>query len=111
MQEMVTNWTKEEFKAYLLLYAANADQIETAEEKEFILSTVDKQTYENIHIEFDGDNDYQSIQKLMAAAKKFDYSKDDLELLMEDLKNLFLSDGIFSSYEHNLLATLKMLFK
>ena len=111
MNEITSNWTKEEFKAYLLLYAAFADHVETEDEKAFILSRVDNVTYENIHKEFDADNDYRSIQKLLQAAKKYNYSINDIELLMEDIKALFMHDGIYTSYEHNLLTTLRMLFK
>lgn len=111
MAEIKTDWTREEFKAYFLLYAANADQIETQEEKDFILSKVDAQVYNRIHQEFDEDNDYQCIQKLLYTAKKYNYSKDDLEILLDDIKKLFLSDGDFTNYERNLLVTLKMLFK
>lgn len=111
MTEIKTDWSKAEFKAYFLLYAAHADQIETPQERDFILAKVDSKIYDRIHQEFDQDNDYQSIQKLLYTADKYNYSKDDLESLMEDIKRLFLTDGEFTSYEQNLLVTLKMLFR
>ena len=37
-----TKWTKDEFKAYVLLYAAMANYIESPEEKEFILTKLMK---------------------------------------------------------------------
>lgn len=111
MTEIKTDWSKAEFKAYFLLYAAHADQIETPQERDFILAKVDSKIYDRIHQEFDQDNDYQSIQKLLYTAEKYNYSKDDLESLMEDIKRLFLTDGEFTSYEQNLLVTLKMLFR
>ena len=39
MSDFKTQWTKVEFKTYLLLYCAHADYVETEEEKEMILST------------------------------------------------------------------------
>lgn len=66
---MVTNWSHEELKAYLLFYCANADYIETEEEIELIKSKVDMNTYKNIHSEFKRDNDYQQIQKIQTTVK------------------------------------------
>ena len=36
MSEIKTNWSKPEFKAYLMLYAANANYFESEEEVEMI---------------------------------------------------------------------------
>ena len=42
---MDSNWTKEEFKAYVLLYAAQSNYIETATESDYILSKVNEKTF------------------------------------------------------------------
>ena len=102
---MTTNWTKTEFKAYLLLHCANADFIESKEEKDFIKSKVDAATFDKIHAEFEGDNDYQSIQKIMHTAERLDYSHEQIEDLVEEIKELFLSDGNFDTLERNLSST------
>ena len=108
-KDLTTNWSKAEFKAYLLLFCANADFIESEEEKEFIKSKIDTETYNRIHKEFDADNDYQGIQKIMWTAKKHDYSKEQIDVLMEDIKVLFLSDGEYDTLERNLMIGLKRL--
>ena len=36
MEEIKLSWTYNEFKAYLLIYAAESNQVITDEEKEFI---------------------------------------------------------------------------
>ena len=108
-ENFITNWTKPEFKAYLLLYCANADFIESTEEKEFIRRQVDEETFDKIHKEFDADNDYQSIQKIMLTAKRYNYSQDQINSLLEDIKKLFFSDGNFGTLERNLLVGLKRL--
>jgi leucyl-tRNA synthetase len=45
MSEYSTKWSKEELEAYLLFYCANADFIETDEEKKFIHSKVSDNVY------------------------------------------------------------------
>lgn len=106
-----TNWTKEEFKAYLLSYAASADYFESKEEKATILSYVSKDIYKKVHLELKGDNDYQSIQKILFTLDKYNYSKDDLNVLFEDIKTLFEADGKFDVLEENMMHALRRLIK
>jgi hypothetical protein len=106
-----TNWTKKEFKAYVLLYAAHANFFETEEEKEIILSLVDPLLYKEIHRELDRDNDYQSIQKILYNFEKYNYSKESLHLLIEDIELVFDADRHHDVLEDNFLIGLKKLLK
>ncbi len=106
-----TDWTKEEFKAYLLLYAANANYFETDDEKARILSMVHEETYHRIHKELDHDNDYQSIQKILYNVEKFNYSKEDLNRLIKDIQDVFDADGHHDTLEENMLLALKKLLR
>ena len=107
MSDYTTNWTANEFKIYLLLYGADIDLEESPEEIEFIKKSLEGEDYDKIHIEFDADNDYQSIQKIQHAFKRLNYSKNDLDGLMLDLKKLFQSDGKFDIVEQNVFRLLK----
>ena len=109
MGNVTTDWTRPEFKAYLLSYAANANYIESEAEKKVILSYVSEVEYFKIHKELDSDNDYQSIQKILFNIDKYNYSKDELEVLIADIKNLFDSDGDFDILEDNMLHALQRL--
>lgn len=111
MSTIETDWTKAEFKAYLLSYAANANFFESEEEKELILEMVSADTYKKVHRELAKDNDYQSIQKILFNIDKFNYSKDELEHLVADVKNVFNSDGEYDILESNMLLALKKLIK
>ena len=111
MEYIQTDWTKEEFKAYLLSYAANANYFESEEEREKILEHVSKSQYKKIHMELDKDNDYQSIQKILYNLEKFDYSKNDLNKLVADIKALFAADGEVDLLESNMLLGLQKLLK
>lgn len=105
-----TDWTKAEFKAYLLTYAARCNFFESEEEKELILSYVNQDQYKRIHKEIDQDNDYKSIQKIMYNLEKFNYSKNDLQHLMTEIKNFLKADGNIDAEEENLLIGLRHLF-
>ena len=104
-----SKWTKEELVAYVLLFAANSDFTEDKNEKNLILSKVDNKTYDNIFTEFQNDNDFQSIQKIIAGLNAHNYSKGDIDFLFADIKQLFLADGNYDTLEKNMFMNLKRL--
>lgn len=107
MKDFSTDWTKTEFKAYVLSYAANANYFESEEEKEYILDLVSDDVYKKIHKELASDNDYQSIQKILYNIEKYNYTKEDLHVLMEDIQKLFMADGKIDLLESNMFLALK----
>ena len=106
-----TKWAKNELVAYILLYASQSDMIESNKERNIIISKVDMNTFQKIHDEFDTDNDYQSIQKIMAGLKEHNYTKMDIDLLFADIKTLFFADGNFNVSERTMYKLLKKLLK
>lgn len=104
-----THWTKQELVAYILLYTAHSNFDESNKERNVIISKVDMQTFQKIHDEFDKDNDYQSIQKIMQGVKDHNYDADELKSLFADIKTLFLSDGEYDIMERNMFLFLKKL--
>ena len=107
MFEFIRNWTKEEFRAYIFIYCAHADFIEAREEIEMIKSTISGKVFNEIHREFDKDNDYQQIQKITANFKKFYSTQEQLDVLFDEIKLLMLSDGEYDILEENLFRALK----
>ena len=105
------NWTRDEFLAYLLLYAANSNFEEANLERNVIISKVDMQTFQKIHDEFDADNDYQSLQKIQDAIERLNYSSEDIDELLSEIQVLFYSDGDFDLLERNMFTFLKRLLK
>ncbi len=104
------DWTRDELVAYILLFAANSDFKEDNKERNVIISKVDMTTFSDIHNEFDNDNDYQGIQKIMTSLRQHNYDKDDVEILLADIKVLFFSDGEFNINERMMLKSLERLF-
>lgn len=108
---METHWTKNELIAYILLYASQSDLIESNKERNVIISKVDVKTFDKIHKEFEKDNDYQSIQKILAGLKAHNYSKIDIDLLLSDIKVMFFADGHYEVSEQAIYNLLNHLFK
>ena len=111
MEDLKISWTKDEFLSYLLIYAAQANQIETKEEKEFIESRFDAKMLKNIYKEINNDNDYTRIQKIMVYTYQNNYLSQDLDFLLKEIKELLICDGRFDVTEQALYYYLKKIFK
>lgn len=106
------SWTKDEFKTYVLIYAMNANYIESRDQVEEIREKVSDGTlYKKMHREFEKDNDYQALNKMEEAFNALEYSKDDLDSLFKEINELFMLDGHFESTELEVLLALKHIFK
>ena len=111
MENLKLSWTKVEFMAYLLIYAAQINQIETEEEKEFIESRFDSEILKKVYKEINSDNDYQRIQKVMVYTYQENYLSQDLDNLLKEIKELLLCDGKFDVTEQALYHYLQKIFK
>ena len=111
MEDIKLSWTKDEFLAYLLIYAAQINQIETEEEKEFIESRFDSKILKKIYKEINSDNDYTRIQKVMVYTYQNNYLSQDLDILLKEIKELLICDGRFDDTEQALYYHLKKIFK
>ncbi len=109
--ETSKHWNKSELVAYILLYASQSDMIVSNKERNVIISKVDMKTFQKIRNEFDNDNDYQSIQKIIAGLKQHNYTKMDIDLLLSDIKMLFFADGKFNVSERSMYKLLSKLFQ
>ncbi len=107
MKAINTDWTELELKAYILLYCANANYTESEEERDLIISKVGRKKFSEIHKEIEKDNDYQSIQKILSTIDRFNYSDEQKEELLAEIKELFFSDGDFDLLEQNLYMNLR----
>ena len=105
------HWTKEELVAYTLIYAANSNFIEDNKERNMIIEHVDMQTFQKIHDEFDADNDYQSLQKISAGLKAHNYTHQDIDELLKEIKLMFFADGEFDVLERMVFRSLKSLLE
>ncbi len=111
MSNSSTHWSKNELQAYILLYCANANFTESPEEIALIKSKVDAKNYKEIHKEFDNDNDYQSIEKIIDAVDRLNLSDKQIDKMIMEIKELFMADGDFDAAEKALFSGLKHILK
>ena len=105
------NWTKEEFKAFLLLFAAQTNFIETQEEIEYIESKFPNEIINRTRKEINKLNDYQKSEIIVNQIKSNEYVQSDLDGILLEIKELYKSDGAFDSLEKSMFSMLEKLLK
>ena len=105
------NWTKEEFKAFLLLFAAQTNFIETQEEIEYIESKFPNEIINRTRKEINKLNDYQKSEIIVNQIKSNEYVQSDLDEILLEIKELYKSDGVFDSLEQSMFSMLEKFLK
>jgi thiosulfate/3-mercaptopyruvate sulfurtransferase len=103
----IRNWTRKEFEAYVLLYAAHCNFFEAKEEQEYILSKVDKKTFHKIHTEVVVDSDEISLNRIQEYISENKLNQKEKEDLIRDIKNVFFADGSVDVIEKKVFSILK----
>lgn len=100
------DYTYQDFLAYALIYAANADFEFLPEERAHILSKVGVQEYEAMSALFDEHSDMDSLRFLSENATLYLRSPADRNKMMEEIKQLFLADHEMDTLEENIWRVL-----
>jgi len=111
MIDFITKWSKEEFKIYLLIYAAQANLVESDEELDFIKSKYKTQNIDNIYKNVKNLNDYHRCQIIIDFIKENEYNQIELDELIHEVEEIFKSDGHFDIMEQQSFYMIKKLLK
>ena len=111
MEAVNPTWSYDQFKAYLLIFAAESNQVITIEEKDYIEAQFDSLLIKTVQKEINKDNDFQRILKIMAYIEQNNLSKTDLDELLKEIHTVYQSDGKFDSVEQGVFQFLEKLFK
>lgn len=106
-----SGWSSEEFKTYILIYASEIDFKVTEEEKGLLDVKLNEDALLKIKKEIKQDNDYQRLQKIMDYIKLNEFTDADLNLLFDEIKEVFESDDHFDAIEKATFSFLKKLLK
>jgi hypothetical protein len=101
------NWTKKEFEAYVLLYAAHCNFFESKEEVNYILTRVDEKTFHKIHTEVIVDSDENNLNKIQQYLSENKFIQNEKDALIRDIKNVFFADGSVDIIEKKVFSILK----
>lgn len=101
------HWSKKEFLAFLLLYAADADMECTDDERAMIRSGIDKEHLQQVETEYQRLTDFERITVIKMYQPKYCQTAADKESLLKCVEELFEADGEFDILEHNVFLMLQ----
>lgn len=101
------NWSRQDFLAYVLLFAAHCNDFEDPRELEYILDKLDATTFRKIHIEVVLDSTEESLNKIQEYLQENKCSQIEKEALIRHIKNVLFADGSVDIHEKNIFSQLK----
>ncbi len=100
---------RNEFLAFLFLYAAAADLVLTQSELELISEKVGMENLKKAKSIHETLSDYEQIQLIMAHKEEHYPNEEQKASLLEELRKIFLADNKFSVQEQNMMRSLNKL--
>lgn len=103
----IPNWNKEEFLAYVLIFASHCNEIEDSKEVAYILKKINSKTFHKIHTEVVVDSEQKGLRKIEQFLRENKFSQNDKDCLLKDVKNVLFADGCVDIKEKKMFAQLK----
>lgn len=101
------NLTKDEFRTYCLLFAADADFDITKQEIIAIGAKIAPEDFIRVYNWFEADSDTERVETIMTNKTQYIKNEDDKQNLIKELKEVFFADGVFDSVEKSIFFMLK----
>lgn len=102
------DYSLNDFLAYVMIYAADADFVITEDEEAHIRSVVGDNSYVQMLDLFDSHNDVETLDFISTLKKQY-VDETSNESILKIVKEVFLVDGYFAASEKALYEALKHL--
>ncbi len=107
MESMKQDYKKNQLKAYVLTYCANANFVISNDEVEFIKSKTCISNLNEVQCEIRKNNDYQNIQRIIKLAYTCSYNIEDKKILFKEINELVKIGKDYYQLKLNTLRGLK----
>lgn len=104
---MHENWSKEDFLAYVLIYAAYANFELNPKERDFILKKVGTEEFEKILRIYKKHSDIEKVETVRLLSEKYCRDLEDRCQIRKELLQLFFADEDFGVLEKNFFLVIK----
>jgi hypothetical protein len=93
------NWLYNEFHAFTMLYAANADGNITEQERNLILTHLSPEDYTRIKAVFQSCDDSEALDIILSYREKFLKTQADKDKILADMLAIYHADADFDQIE------------
>lgn len=105
------DWSRDEFKAYVLIHASQMDLNISNEELEWLEEKFGVELVMRVLRDMNGDNDFQRMEKINTYVATHELTAEDVNVLLAELKDVFAADGKYDPMEQALLLFFKKIVK
>lgn len=99
-------WTREQFMAFILFYAAHADMECTEEERQIVRNIISEEQLPEIESEYQRLTDFERIEVIQSYKNNYFANTGQKAVIIEELKHLCNADGEYDIMEKNLVMML-----
>ncbi|MBN1340811.1 MAG: hypothetical protein JXA03_15895 [Bacteroidales bacterium] len=103
----IEQWSKEDFLAYVLIYAAYADFEINPQEREFILKKVERDEFDKILKIYRKHSDIEKAETVRLLAARYCKDLEDKCQIRKDIIKLFFADKDYTIMEKNFFIVIK----
>ncbi len=104
-----TDWTYDDFIAYLLVFASMEDYEVTKEEEEYLISRLGEENYRKMQSLIDRSTVAEQMDTVSSLSKRYCTDRESCRKVLDDVKDLFMSNNEFSALEQTILIGLEKL--
>ena len=110
MSQDPNDWSFEEFRTFLLIYASHADLEFSADEYEAILANIDQASFDKINQAFHKMGEFERLDFILKFKSRFFPDPNRKNRVLKIVKDHFMVDGEESKLESSLYNFLERLF-
>lgn len=100
------DWTSDEFMAFMMIYAAYADNFFATEEKDLIIEKVGQKVFEEVHDYYQSLSDMDRIMDIASFRDKYIDTPEKKQMVLDEMEKIFKSDGEFARVEQEVLKSM-----
>ena len=111
MQVDHSQWTFNDYFAFLLVYAAESDFVVREKERALIISKVGEERFRTMLSYFKDLKDVERIDLVYAFKGKYCMAPEDIEKVLTEVKEVLRADGHFGAVEEEIFLSIRKILK
>lgn len=105
------HFSYDEFHAFVMLYAANADGEISDKEEARAIAGLDKERYADVKKIFEQCDDNQALQIILSYQEQYMSTPADRDKILDDMTRIYEADGVFKVIERGVQHLFERLLK
>lgn len=111
MQIDHTEWTFNDYFAFLLVYAAESDFVVREKERDIIIQKIGEERFNKMLSHFKDLKDVERIDLVYAFKGKYCFNPDETDSVLAEVKEVLKADGHYGAVEEEIFISIRKILK